>query len=111
MLNETAVAFKGDSRVRAIELADGRTLTADAVIIGIGSTIFHEFVIDFGGTPPTLEQVGSIALAALTLLGLAIFGPGIASGLISGGLALAAGRYPAPAFPARLADTVDAPGT
>ena len=37
-------------------------------------------------------------------------GCGVA-GLISGALALAAGRYPAPAFPATLGDRVDAPGT
>jgi type IV secretion system protein TrbL len=78
-------------RVLGNVMATGIKVLVLAVIIGIGSTIFHEFVIDFGGTPPTLEQVGSIALAALTLLGLAIFGPGIASGLISGGPQLGAG--------------------
>jgi len=62
-----------------------------AIIIGIGTTIFRDFVIDFGGTPPTLEQVASIALASLTLLGLAIFGPGIANGIVSGGPQLGAG--------------------
>jgi type IV secretion system protein TrbL len=62
-----------------------------AIIIGIGTTIFRDFVVDFGGAPPTLEQVGSIALASLTLLGLAIFGPGIANGIVSGGPQLGAG--------------------
>jgi MFS family permease len=37
-------------------------------------------------------------------------GCGVA-GLFSAGLALAAGKYPAPALPARLGDRVDAPGT
>ena len=37
-------------------------------------------------------------------------GCGVA-GVISAGLALAAGRYPTPALPARLSDRVDAPGT
>jgi type IV secretion system protein TrbL len=78
-------------RVLGNVMATGIKVLILAVIIGIGSTIFHEFVIDFGGTTPTLDQVGSIALAALTLLGLAIFGPGIASGLISGGPQLGAG--------------------
>jgi len=78
-------------RVLGNVMATGTKVLVLAVIIGIGSTIFREFVIDFGGTPPTLEQVGAIALAALTLLGLAIFGPGIASGLISGGPQLGAG--------------------
>ncbi|MFB0872602.1 MULTISPECIES: P-type conjugative transfer protein TrbL [unclassified Sphingobium] len=78
-------------RVLGNVMATGVKVLVLAVIIGIGSTIFHEFVLDFGGTPPTLEQVASLALAALTLLGLAIFGPGIASGLISGGPQLGAG--------------------
>ncbi|TZG25678.1 P-type conjugative transfer protein TrbL [Sphingomonas montanisoli] len=77
-------------RVLGNVMATGVKVLVLAVIIGIGSTIFHEFVLDFGGTP-TLEQVASLALAALTLLGLAIFGPGIASGLISGGPQLGAG--------------------
>ena len=78
-------------RVLGNVMATGIKVLVLAVIIGIGSTIFQQFVLDFGGTPPTLEQVGSIALAALTLLGLAIFGPGIASGLVSGGPQLGAG--------------------
>ena len=78
-------------RVLGNVMATGIKVLVLAVIIGIGSTIFREFIVDFGGTPPTLEQVCSIALASLTLLGLAIFGPGIASGLISGGPQLGAG--------------------
>lgn len=78
-------------RVLGNVMATGVKVLVLAVIIGIGSTIFRDFVIDFGGTPPTLEQVASLALAALTLLGLAVFGPGIASGLISGGPQLGAG--------------------
>lgn len=78
-------------RVLGNVMATGIKVLVLAVIIGIGSTIFRDFVIDFGGAPPTLEQVASIALASLTLLGLAIFGPGIASGLVSGGPQLGAG--------------------
>ena len=78
-------------RVLGNVMATGIKVLVLAVIIGIGSTIFRDFVIDFGGAQPTLEQVASLALAALTLLGLAIFGPGIASGLISGGPQLGAG--------------------
>lgn len=78
-------------RVLGNVMATGVKVLVLAVIIGIGSTIFRDFVIDFGGAQPTLEQVASLALAALTLLGLAIFGPGIASGLISGGPQLGAG--------------------
>lgn len=78
-------------RVLGNVMATGIKVLVLAVIIGIGSTIFRDFVIDFGGAQPTIEQVASLALAALTLLGLAIFGPGIASGLISGGPQLSAG--------------------
>lgn len=78
-------------RVLGNVMATGIKVLILAVIIGIGSTIFRDFVIDFGGAQPTIEQVASLALAALTLLGLAIFGPGIASGLISGGPQLGAG--------------------
>ncbi|QKR98313.1 P-type conjugative transfer protein TrbL [Sphingomonas sp. CL5.1] len=78
-------------RVLGNVMATGVKVLVLAVIIGIGSTIFREFVVDFGDMPPTLEQVGAIALAALTLLGLAMFGPGIASGLVSGGPQLGAG--------------------
>lgn len=62
-----------------------------AVIVGIGSTLFGEFVRDFGGQQPTLEEVLSVALASLCMLGLGIFGPGIASGLVSGAPQLGAG--------------------
>jgi len=78
-------------RVLGNVMATGVKVLVLAIIIGIGSTIFDEFVQELGGTPPTLEQAGSLALASLTLLGLAIFGPGIASGLISGGPQLGAG--------------------
>ena len=78
-------------RVLGNVMATGIKVLVLAVIIGIGSSIFHEFVVDLAGVPPTIEQVCSIALASLTLLGLAIFGPGIASGLVSGGPQLGAG--------------------
>lgn len=62
-----------------------------AVITGIGSTLFESFVLDFGGSAPTIEDAMSIVLAALTLLGLGIFGPAVANGLVSGGPQLGAG--------------------
>jgi len=71
-------------------VATGVKVLVLAIIIGIGSTIFQEFVNQMGAEP-TLEQVGALALASLTLLGLAIFGPGIATGLVSGGPQLGAG--------------------
>lgn len=78
-------------RVLGNVMATGIKVLVLAIIIGIGSTIFNEFVQDYGSDPATLEQVGAIALASLTLLGLTIFGPGIASGLVSGGPQLGAG--------------------
>ena len=54
----------------------------------------------FGGNQPSVEDAMAIVLAALSLLGLGIFGPGIANGLISGGPQLGAGAAPsAPASP------------
>ena len=62
-----------------------------AVIIGIGSTLFSQFTTGFGGATPTIDDAMAIVLAALSLLGLGIFGPGIANGLVSGGPQLGAG--------------------
>ncbi|MFC3075270.1 P-type conjugative transfer protein TrbL [Shinella pollutisoli] len=62
-----------------------------AVIIGIGSTLFSQFTAGFGGATPTIDDAMAIVLAALSLLGLGIFGPGIANGIISGGPQLGAG--------------------
>src|SRR5713101_9325505 len=54
-----------------------------AVIVGIGSTIFGQFTSGFYN-PPTIDDALTLILAALALLGLSIFGPGIANGLIAG---------------------------
>ncbi|WP_284277188.1 P-type conjugative transfer protein TrbL, partial [Sphingobium jiangsuense] len=61
-----------------------------AVITGIGTTLFSQFTVTVGAEPDA-RQVLSIALGALSLLGLAIFAPGIANGIVSGGPALGAG--------------------
>jgi type IV secretion system protein TrbL len=61
-----------------------------AVIIGIGSTIFGQFTTGFNN-PPTISDALTLILAALSLLGLTIFAPGIANGLIAGGPQLGAG--------------------
>ncbi len=78
-------------RVLGNVVASGVKVLVLAVIVGIGSTMFDTFVNDFSGQPPALEDVLAITLAALSLTGLAIFGPGIASGLISGAPQLSAG--------------------
>jgi type IV secretion system protein TrbL len=61
-----------------------------AVIVGIGSTIFGQFTTGFNN-PPTIDDALTLILAALSLLGLSIFGPAIANGLIAGGPQLGAG--------------------
>jgi len=61
-----------------------------AVILGIGSTIFGTFMTGLSN-PPTISDALTLILAAMTLLGLTIFGPGVANGLIAGGPQLGAG--------------------
>jgi type IV secretion system protein TrbL len=70
-------------RVLGNVIASGVKVMVLAVIVGIGSSLFSEFTSASSGQP-TLEEILAMALAALTLLGLSIFGPGIASGLVSG---------------------------
>jgi type IV secretion system protein TrbL len=77
-------------RVLGNVIASGVKVMVLAVIVGIGSTLFSEFTSAASGQP-TLEEVLAMALAALTLLGLSIFGPGVASGLVSGAPQLGAG--------------------
>ncbi|MEB2349614.1 MAG: P-type conjugative transfer protein TrbL [Comamonadaceae bacterium] len=60
-----------------------------AVIVGIGSGLFAEFQVQ--PAEPSIEHAVVIMLASLTLLALGIFGPGIATGLVSGGPQLGAG--------------------
>jgi type IV secretion system protein TrbL len=72
-------------------VASGVKVLVLAVIVGIGSGLFGEFAQDFGGQQPSFEEVLSLALASLCLLGLGIFGPAIANGLVSGAPQLAAG--------------------
>lgn len=71
-------------------IASGVKVMVLAIVVGIGSSLFSEFTREAGGQP-TLEEVLAMALAALTLLGLSIFGPGVASGLVSGAPQLGAG--------------------
>jgi type IV secretory pathway TrbL component len=53
--------------------------------------LFAQFATGFGGNQPTIEDAMSLVLAALALLALGIFGPGIANGIVSGGPQLGAG--------------------
>ena len=78
-------------RVLGNVISSGIKVLVLAVIIGIGSTLFSEFTAGFNGATPTIDDAMTIVLAALALLGLGIFGPGIANGLVSGGPQLGAG--------------------
>lgn len=60
-----------------------------AVIVGIGTGLFAEFQVH--PAEPSIDHALVIMLASLALLALGIFGPGIATGLISGGPQLGAG--------------------
>ncbi|RRH90354.1 P-type conjugative transfer protein TrbL [Variovorax beijingensis] len=61
-----------------------------AVIVGIGTGLFAEFRTP-AGAEPSIDHALTIMLAALAMLGLGIFGPGIATGLVSGAPQLGAG--------------------
>jgi type IV secretion system protein TrbL len=78
-------------RVLGNVISSGIKVLVLAVIVGIGSTLFSQFTQGFGGQTPSIDDAMAIVLAALSLLGLGIFGPGIASGLVSGGPQLGAG--------------------
>ena len=60
-----------------------------AVIVGIGTGLFAEFQVH--PDEPSIDHALVVTLASLALLALGIFGPGIATGLISGGPQLGAG--------------------
>jgi type IV secretion system protein TrbL len=77
-------------RVLGNVFASGIKILVLAVIIGIGSTIFNQFTTGLAN-PPTISDALTLILAALSLLGLTIFGPGIANGLVAGGPQLGAG--------------------
>lgn len=60
-----------------------------AVIVGIGTGLFAEFQV--APDEPSVDHALVIMLASLSLLALGIFGPGIATGLVSGSPQLGAG--------------------
>ncbi|MBR1024719.1 P-type conjugative transfer protein TrbL [Bradyrhizobium viridifuturi] len=72
-------------------VASGVKVMVLAVIVGIGTGLFSQFTQSYAGGQPTIEQALSVVLAALAMLGLGIFGPGIATGLVSGAPQLGAG--------------------
>ncbi len=78
-------------RVLGNVISSGIKVLVLAVIVGIGSTLFSQFTSAATGTQPSIDDTMAMVLAALSLLGLGIFGPGIANGLVSGGPQLGAG--------------------
>jgi len=72
-------------------VATGVKVMVLAVIVGIGTGLFSQFTQSYVGGQPSVEQALSVVLAALAMLGLGIFGPGIATGLVSGAPQLGAG--------------------
>jgi type IV secretion system protein TrbL len=88
LFGKTAFAAE---RVLGNVISSGIKVLVLAVIVGIGSTLFSQFTAGFGGNQPTIENAMALVLGALALLGLGIFGPGIANGLVSGGPQLGAG--------------------
>jgi type IV secretion system protein TrbL len=77
-------------RVLGSVISSGIKVMVLAVIIGIGTTLFGQMAAVLGGDPGTKEAL-TLLMGALTLFGLAIFGPSIAAGLVSGAPQLGAG--------------------
>lgn len=78
-------------RVLGNVVSSGVKVMVLAVIVGIGSGLFSQFNNGLQGQDADLAAVMSQALGALALLGLGIFGPAIAAGLVSGAPQLGAG--------------------
>jgi len=78
-------------RVLGNVVASGIKVMVLAVIVGIGSGFFGEFV---AAVPPggiDIAGASSLVLGSLALLGLGVFGPGIATGLVAGAPQLGGG--------------------
>jgi len=88
LFGKTAFAAE---RVLGNVISSGVKVLVLAVIVGIGLTLLSQFTAGFGGNRPTIKDAMSMVLAALSLLGLGIFGPRIANGIVSGGPQLGAG--------------------
>jgi len=78
-------------RVLGNVVSSGIKVMMLAVIVGIGSNFFAEFTAALNGKEPDIGQAMSLVLAALSIFGLGIYGPTIASGLVSGAPQLGAG--------------------
>ncbi|MGJ4931492.1 P-type conjugative transfer protein TrbL [Bradyrhizobium sp. HKCCYLS2038] len=88
LFGKTAFAAE---RVLGNVMSSGIKVLVLAVISGVGSTLFAQLTQAGGGDPPTIDSAMALVLGSLSLLGLGLFGPGIANGLVSGGPQLGAG--------------------
>ena len=79
-------------RVLGGVLTSGVKVLVLAIIVAIATPLFSQFTNAIpAGTQPSLDDALAIMLASLAMLGLGIFGPGIATGLVSGAPQLGAG--------------------
>lgn len=78
-------------RVLGNVISSGIKVMVLAVIVGIGTTFFSQFTAAITSPQPNLQEAMTLVLASLSLFGLGIFGPGIATGLVSGAPQLGAG--------------------
>jgi type IV secretion system protein TrbL len=78
-------------RVLGNVVSSGIKVMVLAVIVGIGTTFFAQFTSALAGQQPNFSEAMTLVLASLSLFGLGIFGPGIATGLVSGAPQLGAG--------------------
>lgn len=78
-------------RVLGHVVSSGIKVMVLGVIVGIGSNFFDQFTSSLQGLEPSIAQAMSLVLASLSLLGLGIFAPSVASGLASGAPQLGAG--------------------
>lgn len=78
-------------RVLGNVISSGIKVLVIAMVIGIGSTMFATLREALDPADMTIEQAFAVVLGALVLMGLAIFCPRIAAGLVSGAPQLSAG--------------------
>ncbi len=78
-------------RVLGNVISTGIKVMVLAVIIGIGTSFFNDFTTALNGQAPDLDQAMALVLGAISLFGAAIYGPAIASGLVTGAPQLGAG--------------------
>lgn len=77
-------------RVLGNIISSGIKVLVLAVIVGIGTGIFGQFITP-PGTELTIDHALALMLGSLALFGLGLFGPSIATGLVSGAPQLGAG--------------------